>query len=347
MISCQGGTATARLAAEVAGALEQLDVAEAAPELDGAVTAARGGRKLVALDGCRSACCSRVLAAKGLKPHTALNLADLSASVRAPDAENPARLAVEAASRLRSRRPARPTTRPPRPAAPAAAPRAKRAHTVDDYLLAMDDLAAATVECGALAAHSPTLAAHVSRLLGVSRASAGEVLARLEAAGLVERGARKELLLTSSGRVAADRAVRRHRLLERLASDFLGYPPAECYERARMLDDAFDEEAVERVRRALGDPERCPHGWPVDPRRAREESVELITLAALGPGRAAVVVRLAEHDGPLLGRLYALGLAPGARLTVRGRSPDRVSVRVGRSLRRLDRAAAEQVFVLG
>ena len=51
----------------------------------------------------------------------------------------------------------------------------------------------------------------------VSRASAGEMLKRLEAEGLIERGARKEALLTPSGRERAERVVRKHRIIERLA----------------------------------------------------------------------------------------------------------------------------------
>src|SRR5207244_2524080 len=63
-------------------------------------------------------------------------------------------------------------------------------------------------------------------MLGVSRASAGEMLKRLEVEGLIERGARKEALLTASGRVRAERVVREHRIIERLLTDFMGYTAA-------------------------------------------------------------------------------------------------------------------------
>jgi DtxR family Mn-dependent transcriptional regulator len=153
-------------------------------------------------------------------------------------------------------------------------------------------------------------------------------------------------MLTAKGRVAADRAVRRHRLLERLASDFLGYPPAESYEQARLLDGAFDDEAIERVSRALGDPHSCPHGWPVDPVLAREEGRELSALATLSPGEEARVARLVEEDGPVLAQLYELGLAPGAQVTraVAGATAQ-LRVRIGDRTRAIDARAATKVLV--
>ncbi len=344
-ISCDGGTPAARLAAHLVASLDELGAAEATPDIEDAVAAARAGRDVVALNGCQSACRSRVLDARGVRAR-ALDVAELRATVDPTYEKDPAQLAVEAAAQLHSGRLLRPP-RPSRPHRPAAATRAKRAHTVADYLLAIDALASTSVECGALAAEAPTLAAHVSRLLGVSRASAGEMLARLESDELVERSERKELLLTATGRVTADRAVSRHRLLERLASDFLGYPPAECYERARLLDDAFDPDAIERARRALGDPQRCPHGWPIDPGRARAESRELTTLAALADGAEATIVRIAEHDGALISRLDGLGLVPEAAVTVERHEHQamRISVRTGGWTGRLDPAAAAGIFV--
>lgn len=346
VIACQGGTPRARLAGRVAAALDELGAAEALDEPDRAVAEARAGRRLIALDGCASACRARLLEARDVRPWAAFSLAELGVDARTLAAADPERLAHAAAAWLRSPPPARRRGPSSRPARPAPAPRSKRAHAVDDYLLAIDALASTPVACGALAVAAPTLAAHVSRLLGVSRAAAGETLARLESAGLVERSLDKKLLLTGPGRTAADRVVRRHRLLERFVCDYLGYPPAECYERARMLDSAFDDDAVEHLDLALGHPDRCPHGWPIDPQRARAESRELTALSALAEREQAIVVCLAEHDGTLLARLTELGLTPGARLKAQRRRPDgAIAIQIGGSTRRLEPAAAAATFV--
>ena len=264
------------------------------------------------LDGCRSACLSRRLTAEGRPPSHRLNLADCGVDEASLAGVVLAELADDVARRLA--RPAAPVAlvRPRRPEQQAAAS-SRRAHTVDDYLLALDALTNPVAACGALIAGVPTLAAHVSGLLGVSRPSAGEMLARLERSGLVRRGDRKELLLTASGRAAADRAIGRHRLLEHFAVSFLGYTLAECYERARMLDGAFDDDSLQHLRGALDGPARCPHGWPVDPAAARAEGDALTSLTALRPGEAATVICLAENDASLE-RLVTLGIVPGARI---------------------------------
>ena len=56
------------------------------------------------------------------------------------------------------------------------------------------------------AAARPTLASRVAEMLGVSRASAGEMLKRLEAEGLIERGEHKEALLTDDRAASAPSA---------------------------------------------------------------------------------------------------------------------------------------------
>ena len=148
-------------------------------------------------------------------------------------------------------------------------------------------------------------------MLGVSRASAGEMLKRLEAEGLVERGEHKEALLTATGIERAERVVRKHRLIERLLTDFMGYTAAEAHVHADELGDTFSDDMVERIEERLGNPERCPHGWPVDPAFEQAENKELAPLADLKVGQQAEIVRLAEHDGELLHWFYDEGFMPG------------------------------------
>jgi DtxR family transcriptional regulator, Mn-dependent transcriptional regulator len=158
-------------------------------------------------------------------------------------------------------------------------------------------------------------------MLGVSRASAGEMLKRLEAEGLVERGEHKEALLTKSGRERAERAVRKHRIIERLLTDFMGYTAAEAHVHADELGETFSDDMVERIEEKLGHPDRCPHGWPVDTKVEQAENLELEPLSALAPGAAATIVRLAEHDGDLLHWFYDEGLVPGAEIVLRASEP--------------------------
>src|SRR5437764_13364002 len=97
-------------------------------------------------------------------------------------------------------------------------------HSVDEYLETIYFLAFPIGEYRPLSGGSPTLAARVAEMLGVSRASAGEMLKRLEADGLVERGRHKEAILTPAGRGRAERVVRRPRIIGRLLPAFMGSP---------------------------------------------------------------------------------------------------------------------------
>src|SRR5919202_965491 len=134
---------------------------------------------------------------------------------------------------------------------------AGQGHSFDDYLETIYFLAFPIGEYTPPGGSLP-LASRVAEMLGVSRASAGEMLKRLETEGLIRRGEHKEALLTPARRGRAEQGVRRH-----------------------------------RIKRRLGDPDRCPHGWPVDPAVEQAENRDLAPLSELELGTRATLVRLA------------------------------------------------------
>ena len=221
-------------------------------------------------------------------------------------------------------------------------------HSIDEYPETIYFLAFPIGEYTPHGTGSPPLASRVAEMLGVSRVSAGEMLKRLEGDGLIERGEHKEALLTPSGRVRAERVVRKHRLIERLLTDFMGYTGAEAHERADLLGDTFTEEMIERIDERLGHPKRCPHGWPVDPAVEQAENAELTPLATLPAGKRATIVRLAEHDGDLLRWFYDQGLVPGTSILVRTAEPaaDQFTVAIEKvGERAISEKAAAGLFV--
>src|SRR5438128_5979434 len=152
-------------------------------------------------------------------------------------------------------------------------------HSVDEYLETIYFLAFPIGEYRPAETELPTLSSRVAEMLGVSRASAGEMLKRLEADGLVERGEHKEAILTPSGTERARRVVRKHRIIERLLTDFMGYTAAEAHVHADELGGTFTDDMIERIDVKLGHPDRCPHGWPVDPDVEQAENRELEPLS--------------------------------------------------------------------
>jgi DtxR family Mn-dependent transcriptional regulator len=221
------------------------------------------------------------------------------------------------------------------------------AHTVDEYLETVYFLAFPIGEYGPVVRDSPALAARVAEMLGVSAPTVSEMLKRMEADGLIERGARKEAILTGRGRAEAERVVRRHRLIEVFLTGFMGYTPAEAHEHADTLGAAFTDDMIERMTAQLGDPDRCPHGWPIDTAVEQSENRELRPLSEVEPGGRATIVRLAEHDGPLLAWFYEEGLTPGTEVEVLDVEPaeTRLRVRVRDAERTMGENAAAGLFV--
>ncbi len=74
-------------------------------------------------------------------------------------------------------------------------------------------------------------------------------------------------------------------MIERLLTDFMGYTAGEAHIHADELGDTFSDDMVERIEEKLGHPERCPHGWPIDPAFEQAENKELAPLADLKVGQ--------------------------------------------------------------
>lgn len=295
VVPCHGVTDEGVRVGETVREMEGRGLVEVVDELDAIMAAARSGRAIVAFDGCAAGCQARWLDAQGVRATSSLKLPE-PASAGGPET---------AAMPHRRARPLPPVAVPAHP---------NRTNSLDDYLLAVDALTAPVVECGAVV-DAPTLAAHVAQILGVSRPAAGEMIGRLEKEGLVFRGKRKEVLLTPSGRTAADALLRRQRILERFVVETLGYDVADCYEEARGLAPGFDEDALERLWLALGRPDRCPHGRPIDAEEARRTARELIALSAAQPGSTVHVDRLDEGNRERLRALGDAGIRPGSVLS--------------------------------
>ena len=224
----------------------------------------------------------------------------------------------------------------------------RQGHSVDEYLETIYFLAFPIGEYTPRGAGSPPLASRVAEMLGVSRASAGEMLKRLEADGLIERGERKEALLTKTGRERAERVVRKHRIIERLLTDFMGYTGYEAHERADQLGDTFSDEMIERIDEQARPSRALParlagrHGG-----RAGGEREPRCRSPRSRPGARATIVRLAEHDGELLHWFYDQGLVPGQEIELRTAEPaaDQFTVSLDGGERAISEKAAAGLFV--
>lgn len=164
--------------------------------------------------------------------------------------------------------------------------------------------------------------AQVARKLGVSTQAASEMFRRLIADGLVAQQDGRELVLTASGRTAADSIYRRHALIEWLLTSIVGLSWAESDAEAIRLQSAVSPAVEARLEELLGHPETCPHGNPIDAETARRRPPG-VRLSEVEAGQRATVYRIteeAEEDAALLSYLEARAMLPGAPIEVLSRS---------------------------
>jgi DtxR family Mn-dependent transcriptional regulator len=183
----------------------------------------------------------------------------------------------------------------------------------------------------------PVIAARLAEFLRISPASVSEMVHRLERDGLVDLTDRKEIRLTATGDVLARRVVRRHRLIERMLVDLLGYEWWKTHDEAERLEHAISPEMEEKLAERLGDPETCPHGNPM-PGSAKRRWSQPLEQAPFG--EPVVIERIPdqfEHEPGFLEYLDQQGLRPGTTIRFHGRAPGGIDVDIA-GTRRLVRA---------
>jgi DtxR family Mn-dependent transcriptional regulator len=198
------------------------------------------------------------------------------------------------------------------------------------------------------------LRARIAERLGQSPPTVSQTIARMQRDNLVTFGDDRCVRLTETGRQAAIRVMRKHRLAECLLADVIGLDWHLVHDEACRWEHVMSESVERRLLDILGHPARSPYGNPIpglgelgdgDGDAARGN---LIPLSEVPETVASVVIRRIgeplQSDMDLLDRLGRIGIRPDAVIPVTqadgrfvvGASPDAVE---------LDPASAAHVFV--
>ena len=157
--------------------------------------------------------------------------------------------------------------------------------------------------------------------LRVAPASVSGMVRRLAEQGLLAHEPYRGVRLTPTGRTAALRTIRRHRVIESYLVRALGYPWDRVHEEAERLEHAASDELVDRMAEAAGEPAVDPHGAPIPTRDGAVDERRRASLAELHEGARVTVSRVRDEDGSLLRYLAELGIRPGAVVAVVDRAP--------------------------
>jgi DtxR family transcriptional regulator, Mn-dependent transcriptional regulator len=197
-------------------------------------------------------------------------------------------------------------------------------YSIQDYLKCIYDL---TVDGDAASTNA------IAHRLGVSAASVTGMVQKMAAAHppLLSYRKHQGVRLSVNGRREALRVIRSHRLLETWLVESLGYSWDDVHGEAERLEHAVSPDLERRISRALGNPERDPHGEPIPTSALNMPRDTSISLDRLHIGQTAMVRRVHFLDPGALQQLERLGILIGSRLRVVERSNiDRLmTLRVG------------------
>lgn len=209
---------------------------------------------------------------------------------------------------------------------------------VEDYLKAIYALGRGT---------DAVATSDIAQRLEVAPASVSGMVRRLAEQGLLSYERYHGVKLTASGRRAALRTLRRHRVIEAYLSNALQYPWDRVHAEAERLEHAASDELVDRMAAAIGEPEVDPHGAPIPSRDGMVDETEYFPLAELGAGLGVRVVRVSDGDPEMLRYLGELEITPGVELLIVSKAPfdGPITLRIGAALHSIGPALAAQVLV--
>jgi DtxR family Mn-dependent transcriptional regulator len=173
--------------------------------------------------------------------------------------------------------------------------------------------------------------------LRVAPASVTNMLQKLASSPLplVEYERHRGVLLSAAGKRRALEVLRHHRLIETFLYEMLEYPLEEVHEEAERLEHFISERFEERIAAKLGHPKFDPHGHCIPAMNGKMPRQISMPLADVHEQGTFVVDSVSDRDAPLLKRLRAHGITPGARLRVASRPPDDLVLRASGASRAL------------
>jgi DtxR family Mn-dependent transcriptional regulator len=208
---------------------------------------------------------------------------------------------------------------------------------VEDYLKAIYTIGRGT---GAAATNE------IAQRLALAPASVSGMVRRLADQGLLTYERYHGVKLTESGRRAALRTLRRHRVIEAYLVHALGYSWDRVHAEAERLEHAASDQLVDKMAATIGEPDVDPHGAPIPTRDGAVDEAEYTSLADLAIGVPGIVVRVADEDPAMLRYLGELSVVPGKRVTVKARAPygGPITLTVGRQELSIGPALAAHVL---
>jgi DtxR family Mn-dependent transcriptional regulator len=187
----------------------------------------------------------------------------------------------------------------------------------------------------------------IVKVLQVVPGTVTNTVERLEREGMLRHEPYRGVKLTDKGRKIALNVIRRHRLSERLLTDFMHVDWDKVHDAACKLEHGITNDVTKKLEKALGHPKTCPHGNPIPTACGgiiEEKSEPLSTLRFKESG---VVAKIKDETPEVLEYIAALGLLPGTSIEIVEKAPfdGPVTVKVGGANHALSLSLASIIWV--
>lgn len=150
-----------------------------------------------------------------------------------------------------------------------------------------------------------------------SAPSVTKMVKKMASMGLVRHTPYGQILLDARGTKIALEIIRHHRLWELYLARRLGLPLDQVDAEAERLEHVTSDAMEERMAALLGNPGEDPHGDPIPtPAGVLPKSPEGRRLSELRRGESGVVAHVSDRHAGHLRTMAALGILPGARVSV-------------------------------
>lgn len=187
----------------------------------------------------------------------------------------------------------------------------------------------------------------IAESLGVSSASATNMIKRLSKMELVNYESYKGATLTKAGRKIALEIIRHHRLLELYLLEVMGYSWDEVHDEAEKLEHHISEQFEDKIAELLDDPTHDPHGDPIPSKDGVMPELNTDPLGRAKEDTTYIISRVKDQDPEVLRYLEKVGLLPGVKVRVKEKAPFNgpISVLVEETEQAIGYEIANKIFV--
>ncbi|MBC7872298.1 MAG: metal-dependent transcriptional regulator, partial [Chitinophagaceae bacterium] len=182
--------------------------------------------------------------------------------------------------------------------------------TMRDYLAEIYRLSDRATQAGYVST------SELADLLEVSAPAVNRMVTKLKELDLLIHEPYQGISLTETGRRQALTALRRHRIAEAFLVNVMGFAWHEIHEEASRISTTLSDMLTQRMAEMAGDPQTCPHGEPIPALDGTFVEPNDILLSDAPQNIPLTVTRVRTRESDRLQYLAALGLMPGAPLTM-------------------------------